>query len=287
MGIYTVGQMAELCNISRKQLRYYDQIGLLKPDFRDELTNYRYYTDKQIEVVLLIRELKELKIPLDTIGKLLERRNVQQMQAILQEHLTNLRREIEQSQRQYDRVVDILMSITTSSVLAYGPQRRSINLVDFPEKQVCFTRYVSSTNANKLFINRRAELLTLCEKYQLRTTGPNYAIFHSDYMAQFVEEDEEVYSDLEICFELARSIPSAGGEKYIRTIPAFKAVSCLFLGHYRDMKPAYRAMEDWAKENNLELSDCSLEEYLVGATNTSNSDDYITRLYIPLKGAEV
>ena len=39
----TIGQMAKLNNISTQALRYYDQIGLLKPRFYDEDNKYRYY----------------------------------------------------------------------------------------------------------------------------------------------------------------------------------------------------------------------------------------------------
>lgn len=282
---YTVGQIADLCDISKKQLRYYDQIGLLVPEYRDVMTSYRYYTDNQIEEVLLIKELRRLNISLDNIGKLLAKRNITQLQAVLQEQLSVLRAEISRQQRQYDQVIDALIRIMQSSSLAFEQYRQDIKLVSFPEKMVCFTRYVSASNANKLFINRRAELIKICEACGIHIIGPNYAIFHSDYIEQFAEKDKEVYSDLEVCYEFADTQPSASGAKYIRTIPSFKAVSCLHFGHYRDMMPTYRSIECWAMKNGLELSSASIEEYLVGATNTSNPNDYITKLYIPLKGS--
>lgn len=60
---YTVGEMANLCNVTAKQLRYYDQQGLLKPAYRDRQNGYRYYEDSQIEEVLLLSSLKELDLP--------------------------------------------------------------------------------------------------------------------------------------------------------------------------------------------------------------------------------
>ncbi|MDL2272142.1 MerR family DNA-binding transcriptional regulator, partial [Desulfovibrio sp. OttesenSCG-928-I05] len=35
---FSIGQIAELCNISKKQLRYYDENGILVPKFRDPET---------------------------------------------------------------------------------------------------------------------------------------------------------------------------------------------------------------------------------------------------------
>ena len=46
---YTIGQMAKLCNVSTKQLRFYDERGLVTPAYRDEINGYRYYERRQIE----------------------------------------------------------------------------------------------------------------------------------------------------------------------------------------------------------------------------------------------
>ena len=70
---YTVGEMANLCNVTAKQLRYYDQQGLLKPAYRDRQNGYRYYEDSQIEEVLLLSSLKELDLPNQRIGALLKK----------------------------------------------------------------------------------------------------------------------------------------------------------------------------------------------------------------------
>ena len=48
---YTVGEMANLCNVTAKQLRHYDEQGLLKPAHRDDRNGYRYYDQSQIEEV--------------------------------------------------------------------------------------------------------------------------------------------------------------------------------------------------------------------------------------------
>ena len=61
---YTVGEMANLCNVTAKQLRYYDQQGLLKPAYRDRQNGYRYYEDSQIEEVLLFQGTMDLPAPL-------------------------------------------------------------------------------------------------------------------------------------------------------------------------------------------------------------------------------
>lgn len=50
----TIGQMSKACSVTVKTLRHYDKIGLFKPEYTDEFTGYRYYTEQQIRIMLLI-----------------------------------------------------------------------------------------------------------------------------------------------------------------------------------------------------------------------------------------
>ena len=39
-----IGEFAKLCNSTAKLIRFYDDVGLLKPDRTDAVSGYRYYT---------------------------------------------------------------------------------------------------------------------------------------------------------------------------------------------------------------------------------------------------
>ena len=55
--MYSIGEISEITDTSGKTLRYYDQIGLLKPDCKNPETLYRYYTKDQVFSVFLIKKL--------------------------------------------------------------------------------------------------------------------------------------------------------------------------------------------------------------------------------------
>ena len=42
--LFTIGEMAKLFQTNIRTLRYYDEIGLLKPEWRDDNSGYRYYS---------------------------------------------------------------------------------------------------------------------------------------------------------------------------------------------------------------------------------------------------
>ena len=47
-GMFKIGDFSKFSRVSVKALRYYDEIGLLKPVKVDQLTGYRYYSVEQI-----------------------------------------------------------------------------------------------------------------------------------------------------------------------------------------------------------------------------------------------
>src|SRR5688500_8103390 len=69
--MFTVGDFARLAQVSKRLLRYYDEIGLLKPSQIDRFTGYRYYSAEQLPPLNRILALKELGLSLDQIQRML------------------------------------------------------------------------------------------------------------------------------------------------------------------------------------------------------------------------
>lgn len=71
MSKLTIGEVAKKFNISTETLRHYDRIGLFKPSFIDEYTNYRYYQESDLFRLKTILLLKNMDISLDKISDIL------------------------------------------------------------------------------------------------------------------------------------------------------------------------------------------------------------------------
>jgi DNA-binding transcriptional MerR regulator len=67
MSLFKIGDISKLCNISIKALRYYEELGLIKPANVDAYTGYRYYDQENIEHLYTIQLLKDLNFSLDEI----------------------------------------------------------------------------------------------------------------------------------------------------------------------------------------------------------------------------
>ena len=58
--MYKIGEFSKITNMTVKTLRYYDEENILTPSYRDEDTNYRYYSEedfKKAELILMLRNL--------------------------------------------------------------------------------------------------------------------------------------------------------------------------------------------------------------------------------------
>jgi len=69
--MFTVGEFSQLAQVSKRLLRYYDEIGLLKPAHIDKFTHRRYYRAEQLPQLNRILALKDLGLSLDQIQRLL------------------------------------------------------------------------------------------------------------------------------------------------------------------------------------------------------------------------
>ena len=68
-GYLSIGTVAKRKGVSIKSLRYYDQIGVLRPAFINKKTNYRYYPEDQLYLLDAISLCIELGIPLRDFEK--------------------------------------------------------------------------------------------------------------------------------------------------------------------------------------------------------------------------
>lgn len=65
--MYKIGEFSKIVDMSVRTLRYYDECGILKPEYTDTFSGYRYYTDENVYQAEVIKLLKEVDFSLDEI----------------------------------------------------------------------------------------------------------------------------------------------------------------------------------------------------------------------------
>lgn len=67
---YTVNQLADIAGVSKRTLRYYDEIGLLKQKFINE-SGYRIYSDNEIDLLQQILFYRSMDMKLNEIKEII------------------------------------------------------------------------------------------------------------------------------------------------------------------------------------------------------------------------
>jgi two-component system chemotaxis response regulator CheY len=92
--LYTIGEISKIVNISTNALRYYDEIGLLRPVAVKNDNQYRYYSDEQIRDIMFIMELKQYGFSLGEIKELIKNRENKKLKEKLQQKLIKVNEDI-------------------------------------------------------------------------------------------------------------------------------------------------------------------------------------------------
>lgn len=85
---YTIQKLSRMAGISTRTLRYYDEIGILKPA-RINTSGYRIYGKNEVDLLQQIMFYREMGVNLDTIKDILTSKDFNELEA-LNNHLTKL-----------------------------------------------------------------------------------------------------------------------------------------------------------------------------------------------------
>src|SRR5215470_18668087 len=96
-----IGEFSKLVQVPVPTLRYYDQVGLLKPVHVDPLTGYRYYSANQLPRLHRILALKGLGFSLEQIAAALdEELTLEQMRGMLRLRQAQINEQLAEMQNQ-------------------------------------------------------------------------------------------------------------------------------------------------------------------------------------------
>lgn len=94
--MYSIGQISMILGVSTRTLRYYDNIGLLKPEYINSQNGYRFYNKKQIGHIKKILKLKDAGLSLNEIKNIFLETNNKKYNEILEKRSEIIKKEIEE-----------------------------------------------------------------------------------------------------------------------------------------------------------------------------------------------
>lgn len=268
--MFRIGEFSKLTQVTIRMLRYYDKMGLLKPEQTDPWTGYRMYSSDQIPVlnkIIYLRDcgfnVAEIAYVLKSddsldIAKQLERKHLEIEQNILAEQ--EKLRKIELSKKEL---------LCRKSEMHYN-----INIKPVPACQVLSLRrripdyYAEETLWKELSEYAQREGIPISDK--------TFSIYHD-------EEYREKNVDVEICVFVKKAGTDKGHFVY-HTTEAVPAMACTMVyGDFSNIAGAYQAFARWLQENShYQMGTPSRQIVHRGPWNEENPECYLTEIQIPL-----
>lgn len=265
--LFTTGEFAELCGVKKQTFFHYDDIGLLTPEYKNDL-GYRFYSVQQTEVFTVIEMLKEIgmslaeikdflhcKSPKETIELLAEKEEtmkekIAKMQRT-QQVIQNKKRQIEEALRlDFDRFT-IEELVDESYVL-------SENILNCPDKE--FTKSIMSF----IKYTKREEL------------DIGYPIGGLIRREQILADDYWNYSHFYMRVE-----QSAIKEPFIKK--AGKYVVGYHRGSYLTIKKTYEKIKTYLRKKGYLICGDSFEEYVMDEVSVNGEENYVTKIMIQVE----
>lgn len=116
----TVKDVSEITGVSIRALRYYDEIGLLKPTKLSD-SGYRLYGNKALEKLQEIMFFRELEIPLIDIKRMIESPNYDKEQVLLAQK-NFLERKRNRLNGIIELICDVMKGVNTMSFEAFSTE---------------------------------------------------------------------------------------------------------------------------------------------------------------------
>ncbi len=265
-----IGDFSRLSRVSVKALRYYDDIGLLKPVNVDRFTGYRYYSVDQVIRLNRIIILRYLGLSLAEVAKIMDDNpssgQIIQMLRVKQEEI---RSRLKDDESRLGQVEEWLKQIEKEGVM---PDLQ-VNIKKIEKQKVASLRRTIPTYSDIYMLFD--ELCGYLEKKKAKWVGPPLAIY---YDTEYKENDV----DVELAVPIT-GILEVAGQIVVRELEGIDQAACVIhKGPYENFSQTYGFIMKWLEKSTWEMNGPNREVYLQGPDQSKDPTAYITELQFPV-----
>lgn len=266
---FSTGEFAKLCNVNKKTLFYYDEIGLFKPEIVKE-NGYRYYSVYQLEVFDIIHTLRDLGVPLKQIKSFIDERNPKSVVKFFEYKTGEIENEIKQLRRKQEIMSNKIKIIKEAEKIRDNIDNLSIEEQD--EEYLVLSKNIDKSKFpydSEVYANH----LNYCYNQDL----------YIGYPLGFIKTIDDLYSENDYAYTYYYTkVNKNDGENIIKK-PKGRYLVGYLNGSYIDIPGLYKKMLDYVKTHNLELIGHSYEEELINLIAVKDMNDYIIKVSMQIK----
>jgi DNA-binding transcriptional MerR regulator len=264
-----IGRFSKICRLSISSLRYYDDLGLLRPALVDPDSSYRYYRLSQVRVAETIRLLRALDMPLEDVDRFLSENDPAIARDLLNRHQRRMEERVEEGQR-------ILSHLRRLQGGDDGPDSSLVRARQIDSQDVLTVRAcVPEQEVSGTWRALAAKLQDYLRRCDLPRVGPVGAIF-----PDLVHDEEAVHM---IVFVPVSHRLEAKGIIDADRIEGGMAATIVHHGPYMLLQRSYEQLAGWMQRHGHEMSGPPREIFRIGPAETVDPNGYETEVIWPIQ----
>lgn len=270
----TIGQMAEINQVSRQTLRHYDAEGLLTPSVVDEETGYRYYHLRQSARLDMIQYMKSLGIGLRDIKSYINEHDTNKIVSLLDEKQSDVERQILQLQQQKKAIRRMVESIQRYET---APPDGTIVLEYIGSRTIYC--YDTGTNFYAGGIEAYEQMLRQLKEQMRDRKLPEIYFYNAGTILRKERVQRREFYSSEVFVLVDKDY---GEQAFLTRLPP-STYYCIYCNQFdKEREYALRLLEHVAKEG-LQITGDYLCEVLFEPPVSSNAQrDMLMRLQVPV-----
>lgn len=272
--MFKIGEFSKLTQVSIRMLRYYDEIGLLKPAKVDLFTGYRMYSAEQIPMLQKIVLLRDTKFTTLEIKDIIQRCNDVDIIYELKEKKIQINNEIAKEKQRIDKIDSAIKEIKEKKFKIHC----NINFKKVDKMLILSTRDRIPTYFHEGILWERLCGFIRRENISIKQDiYDNIAIYHD-----IEHKDENV--DVEVGVVVNKIGENKDGFIYREVEPVPKMAYAMVYGPYTNLTRAYEELAYWIESHNEHMADKPSRQIChISGEHVDNSEEYLTEIQIPLK----
>lgn len=269
----SIGEFSKICEVSTKTLRYYEEIGLIKPSEINPENGYRYYSIKQLESMLFINRLKQYNLSLEKIKEIIHSKEIQSEKLYFE--LNRKKKEFENQMQLYLKTMkqlnkDISLLKKGKSIMSYLNDI-NIELVEAPSMHlVSIRKMVHKPELAEQYDHCFHSILRKIKKDKLTADAPPMVLYHNDEFTPL---------GLDIEFAIAVKQNSSETKDFCPGL----CIKTILHGAYSNLSSIYAKQCEWAEQNGYKNNGPLYEIYITDPSQTPNEERLVTEIYYPVK----
>lgn len=251
--LMTIGDFSRAVRLSAKALRFYHRAGVLAPAVVDEQNGYRLYAPEQIADAQVVRTLRGLDVPIESIRRVLSESHVEKRSRLLAEHLARMEQKLDETRTAVQALRSMLEEPSTPIEIAH----RSI-----PETRVVALREtIALPDLGPWFRRAVATLRDVAARSEPSSVGPIGGLWSTEL---FAEEHGEAILFLPTGAGFDERIITDAVGLSILDLPAVELAVAVHDGPDETVPRVYAALGEYVARHELGTEAPVRETYLRG-----------------------